>query len=369
MEAPGIVPEILTTPAGPFFIVQTADNKHLLSALHSYSDTLSVHTMDISLIPIFLYKLPPNSRNLLLTNDLIYVIQTQLLEEAPAATPTGENVISSTSQGTGDEEDETTSSFSLFNSFGVVSRQLAVTKLGDDCDFNERALVAAYRFDGEQILGIHRLFVPEAASGAAAAENDDPTIQDSLTTTDTIVSNYFNLKSDLKRQIFTTNFGVSDACVLQNQFPKVNFERCCIVTDKNVYCFELAEMAHIIFLKLVDQAAWGQCEDFCKIFNLSLPQCIEFAGDVLLKKKKVTQALLTYNIVRIPPIKTALKLAMFSEVNALMHLCAMAIKNTFLLSSKFPMHPNIKYLVETAHLRHLQYESLVKVRELVFIKA
>lgn len=35
-------PELLTTPSGPYFIVQTINNKNLLSALHSYSDTLSV---------------------------------------------------------------------------------------------------------------------------------------------------------------------------------------------------------------------------------------------------------------------------------------------------------------------------------------
>lgn len=37
-----ITPELLTTPSGPYFIVQKAQNKNLLSALHSYSDTLSV---------------------------------------------------------------------------------------------------------------------------------------------------------------------------------------------------------------------------------------------------------------------------------------------------------------------------------------
>lgn len=42
MDPPVMIPEILTTPAGPFFIVQYVRNKNLLSAIHSYSDTLSV---------------------------------------------------------------------------------------------------------------------------------------------------------------------------------------------------------------------------------------------------------------------------------------------------------------------------------------
>lgn len=42
MNAVSIVPEPLTTPSGPFFIMQKAQNKNLMSALHPYSDTLSV---------------------------------------------------------------------------------------------------------------------------------------------------------------------------------------------------------------------------------------------------------------------------------------------------------------------------------------
>lgn len=42
MSAVAIVPELLTTPSGPFFIVQRTPNKNLMSALHPYSDTLSV---------------------------------------------------------------------------------------------------------------------------------------------------------------------------------------------------------------------------------------------------------------------------------------------------------------------------------------
>lgn len=43
MDAPAMVPEILSTPAGPYFIVQFLQDTYLLSALHSYSDTLSVN--------------------------------------------------------------------------------------------------------------------------------------------------------------------------------------------------------------------------------------------------------------------------------------------------------------------------------------
>lgn len=42
INAATVVPELLTTPSGPFFIVQKAQSKNLMSALHPYSDTLSV---------------------------------------------------------------------------------------------------------------------------------------------------------------------------------------------------------------------------------------------------------------------------------------------------------------------------------------
>lgn len=42
INAYSTVPELLTTPSGPYFIVQKTQNKNMMSALHSYSDTLSV---------------------------------------------------------------------------------------------------------------------------------------------------------------------------------------------------------------------------------------------------------------------------------------------------------------------------------------
>lgn len=46
MSTVSVVPEPLTTPSGPFFIMQKSHNKNLMSALHPYSDTLSVSLTD-----------------------------------------------------------------------------------------------------------------------------------------------------------------------------------------------------------------------------------------------------------------------------------------------------------------------------------
>lgn len=63
--------------------------------------------------------------------------------------------------------------------------------------------------------------------------------------------------------------------------------------------FIFSDYPHIIFLNLAHAALWPLCEDFCNTFGISLPQCIEYAGDVFLKKRKVPQAITAFNVARV----------------------------------------------------------------------
>lgn len=112
INSPAITPELLTTPSGPYFIVQKVQNKHLLSALHAYSDTLSIHNIDISLIPLNLYKLPQHAREALLTDNILYIIQ-----NSPSRSP------SSTVKSNGKQEtpSETGSSKTISNTRRIDS--------------------------------------------------------------------------------------------------------------------------------------------------------------------------------------------------------------------------------------------------------
>jgi hypothetical protein len=103
--------------------------------------------------------------------------------------------------------------------------------------------------------------------------------------------------------------------VLKNEFPRVIFDKCLIVTSRSVYCIEMREKPHVMFLTLAVTSSWGLCDGFCKTFYLNMTECVEFSGD----------SMLTYNIARIPPIKTVLKLAMFNET-ALRQIAAMVLK-------------------------------------------
>jgi hypothetical protein len=153
---------------------------------------------------------------------------------------------------------------------------------------------------------------------------------------------------------------IHDSKVLKNEFPRVTFEKCLIITSKGVYCVELKEKPHIIFLNLASSSAWALCDDFCKTFNLNMTECVEFSGDILLRKKKIEQALLTYNIARIPPIKTALKLAMFNETAALRQIASMALKISFILESKHPMSQIIYELLKEVKERHEKSDVILK---------
>lgn len=107
-----------------------------------------------------------------------------------------------------------------------------------------------------------------------------------------------------------------------------------------------------IFLDAALAGEWCQCREFCNTFDLSYETCIEFAGDYLLRKRKVAKALLTYNTARIKAIRTALKLAMFGQTYALMHLCSMALKCVYILKSQHFCNPIIKTILPDITYRH-----------------
>lgn len=144
-------------------------------------------------------------------------------------------------------------------------------------------------------------------------------------------------------------FAMSERNILEHTFPAIALDECVVVTNRSVVSVQFSEPAHIMFLNLVRHQQWDKCEEFCKLFELDFSQCVEYSGDVLLSRKLITPALLAYNAAKVIPIKTALKLAMFGENNALMHLCAMALKIAHVLESIHPKCLAIGYamLLET----------------------
>ncbi|XP_049286193.1 uncharacterized protein LOC125765284 [Anopheles funestus] len=382
MELPGMYPEILTTPAGPYFVVQHLDGKYLLSALHSYSDTLSVHSMDISLIPLHIYKLPKQCHTTLLTKNVLYVLHSLSAEETIDTPPEGPS--ESKMDGT-NSPDETSSSITdtgAPNTVSVVSCKIAAMKMGDDCDFNEHSLLGVFHFPDERVLDIHRVSGcgPKVVEGAmhpngasdSDADQQQPSASNAADANEgrsifqkSAVSNYLRIQRGLRME---RKLDISEQQVMAEEFPSIEYDQALIVTDRNLYSVELADSGKNLFLNLAHKNIWAACEDFCATFGLPLASCIEYAGDVLLRRKRISEALMTYNVARLSPMKTALKLALANESKALMKLSAMALRNTHIINSQFLMHDVMRQLVDEAHLGNVVYDSLMNLNSRTTLK-
>ncbi|XP_035899291.1 uncharacterized protein LOC118506373 [Anopheles stephensi] len=374
MELPGMYPEILTTPAGPYFVVQHLEGKYLLSALHSYSDTLSVHSMDISLIPLHIYKLPKQCHTTLLTKNVLYVLHSLPAEEPVETPPEGPSDGKLDGNNSIDETSSSLTDTGTPNTVSVVSCKIASMKMGDDCDFNEHSLLGEFHFPDERVLDIHR--VSTLGQKQEATGSVDPDQQPNASNPaepnegrsifqKSAVSNYLRIQRGLRME---RKLDIAEQQVMAEEFPPIEFDQALIVTDRNLYSVELADNGKNLFFNLAHKCIWAACEDFCATFGLPLASCIEYAGDVLLRRKRISEALMTYNVARLSPMKTALKLALANESKALMKLSAMALRNSHIINSQFLMHDVMRQLVDEAHLGNVVYDSLMNLNSRTTLK-
>lgn len=223
-----------------------------------------------------------------------------------------------------------------------------------------------FSFPDEKIIDIHRVPFSQTSSNplievtSETNENPAPTgttnvgerpvIQQPRVTTHNYAGVYSQNNAMQSDEASDEHefFNLDDKSVLEHNFPTIELDQCLVVTNRSLYVIEFNDAPHIVFLDLVKKGEWKACEDFCKTFNLDFNQCIEYAGDVLLRKNKTTQALLTYNVSKIPAVKTALKLAMFGQNGALLHLCAMALRIVYVLKSVYPKNHTIEHVASNA---------------------
>lgn len=224
-------------------------------------------------------------------------------------------------------------------------------------------MLGIFPFPDEKIIDIHRIPFGQPSSGPyieiTSETNQNPVpigtsnigerrmIQQPKVSTQNYAELFSKDKQSQRKESIGAEsefFDLDDKSVLEHNFPTIELDQCLVVTDRSVHVIEFNNVPHIVFLNFVANSQWKICEEFCKVFNLDFNQCIEYAGDVLLRKNKTTQALLTYNTSKIPAVKTALKLAMFGQNSALMHLCAMALKIVYILKSIYPKNHTITYV-------------------------
>ncbi|XP_055848616.1 uncharacterized protein LOC129913788 isoform X2 [Episyrphus balteatus] len=364
MDPPTLTPEILSMSAGSFYTLQNLRHTYLLSALHSHTNTLSVHSMDISLKPVFLYKIPTNCHEILISSNILYSIQyvekeggnvPVSLNKTPSIEETGTTITMETNEEQknnmdGGDDDNKSSNSDMVNAVGVISSAMASVQNGDRDKFNNISLLGLFKFENETILNMYQITTyanNEATTEPTANKEDKPELLDRKQIRSPVEYVHFFKNVDSQ-----DSYSLREMEIMKNEFPKICYDPCYVVTNKNVYYIQLKKEPFAIFLDAAVASKWDQCHEFCNTFDLSFEACIEFAGDYLLRKKKVAQALLTYNAARIKPIRTALKLAMFGQTYALMHLCAMALKSIYIIRSQYFCSAIINNIMEDVTFRH-----------------
>lgn len=152
MDSPSLTPELLTTSSESFYTIQNLRNTYLLSALHSQTNTLSVHNIDISLKPLFLNKIPKKCHEILISSNILYSIQYVEINESSSLTKSEEETTSAVIEANSVSSSETTfnellpsnsidttpsNSSHLINAVGVISSAMASFRSGveDVCTY------------------------------------------------------------------------------------------------------------------------------------------------------------------------------------------------------------------------------------------
>lgn len=330
---PVLVPERLTTAGGPFFIVQQQlGGKCVLSALHAHSDTLSLHSIDVSPVPLCIYKVPARCRHVLVSPHLMYTLS-EAEATASAALP----------------------SFAV----SVISTGIAELRIGEEADLQTASMLGHFDLAAdERIVAVYRMDDPMQAASAATAHlwRNDAAAHLAATINNSYVREMRYMREARAKMASPSPaaaatapagagpIGDDERRFLRTEFPELRIDGCLLVTNRSAYALELRESGRSLFCGIARRGGWSVCEEFCRTFRLPFFQCVEYAGDEMLRTGDTRQALQCYNVARIPSVKTALKLAMFGENNALMHLCAMALKTLFVLKSTRPLSHHIEYL-------------------------
>ncbi|KAI8044754.1 hypothetical protein M5D96_000926 [Drosophila gunungcola] len=382
MDSPSVTPEPLGTTTGSFYTIQSLRSTFLLSALHSNSHSLTVHSIDISLKPLFVYKIPKHTQEILISSNILYGIHYVDLHSrsdsaiSTAASSLEDPLVANTDKENRDADIEkleqaevsgqksdttsatTTATSSLdqsemassaINAVSVISSAMASLHTSDEDRFNNLAQLGLFRFEHETVLHLYQMAQYRSPAGQPETLTKEEKakafeLKDIHTPMDYI---QFYETADV-----SSEFSLRQMEIMQSEFPKINYDPSYVITNKNVYTIQLRKEPFELFLDAALQNEFNQCRDFCNTFDLSFEQCIEFAGDYLLRRKKITQALLTYNVARVKPIRTALKLAMYGHTYALMQLSAMALKSTYLLRSRYLGHPLLKGILGDITYRH-----------------
>lgn len=108
IASPSSTPELIHKSVDTLYTMQNLRNTYLLSSLHNQSNSLSVHSIDINDVPLFVYKVPAECFDILICSNILYSIQN---------TETADDEISSTNTNNIKEKDQKeTENINIFDS-------------------------------------------------------------------------------------------------------------------------------------------------------------------------------------------------------------------------------------------------------------
>lgn len=191
------------------------------------------------LIPSSLYKLPScYTSDVLLTESVIYIHQpptTQFTSSMSMSTSVivehQEDVTNYPVTNSSQETDDSSNNANKINTettydenaIKIISCNLASAKIGEECDFNERALLGTFKFPlDEKILNVFPMLTIESEI------NNDSDGKDSGNSHDVEMKSTYSkyLSYHSKSKSGSGKFDeVYDSKVLKNAFPFVNFEK------------------------------------------------------------------------------------------------------------------------------------------------
>ncbi|XP_046385800.1 uncharacterized protein LOC124155755 [Ischnura elegans] len=288
-----ITPEKLGLHVGETFICpQNSRGSHLLSGYYAPSNLLTVHSMELEVVPLSIHRLPPFCHDVLLTDRFIFV--------------TDHSSVTLT----------------------VISCQLSESSIEDSTEYNPESVIQKFSFSGgERVVGLFKKTavgggqerttslrgggggvkrgtppVPIRSSQAAAATAAALADVNHLKMVEPVsVSGQWANGPPLKaREVTMGSVSVESK----------ETDTCIVVTTCGVYELQLRQCPSELFLDLaLKNGELEEAERVAQVFGLNLQHLLEVAGDLELASKSFTQAISFYKLSRCRHLKSVLKFA------------------------------------------------------------
>ncbi|XP_024936810.1 uncharacterized protein LOC107263725 isoform X2 [Cephus cinctus] len=232
----------------------TRQGQHLYTGYHSPTNHLTIHGTDVSVVPLYIHKMPPLSEDILLTQRLFYITDVQR------------------------------------QSLYIVSCPLSESRMEGEANFNQDSVIGHFSFEStkEFINRVYRL-----TDFKAKKPKKVPTETEN--------------RDALPKKVEDLNVDVPlvDTCIVVTNFAVYR-----VVLRKSLLT---VFMDLVLQRKEVDKAS-----RLALVFGMNVQQLLEYAGDILLSNKEFSQAVVLYKLSKCRLLKSVLKFAAAGHTSELL---------------------------------------------------